>query len=335
MKKAKLTYKHFAEALKDLAGKPLPSLMMAYRASSYLKVKLEEWLIKQASDGVLVEKRPADTLSKADFDDIAFQDSIFDPESYYIIRNTEKKADIAQLLKGIQDSNSIRNKILFVGKYNSVPAHIQKELKRLDTKFIPCFNPTIYELPRFITSLSQKYKLKIGQAGSQLIIDSVGTDLFKIENELKKLSLIFTDSTQEIAKEDLIKYLDTLKEEHAFKLDQSILQGKIPQAQALLHDLIRRGESHLAILGILTHHCRKALQVLQLSKEGRQLKEISQALGMPFGVVKAFIPYVRNSHPQKFKSALFQCQEADIIFKTSRINSEVILSDILAPLGTE
>lgn len=157
--------------------------------------------------------------------------------------------------------------------------------------------------------------------------------MFTVENEIRKLSLIFADCSETLSADQLAPYLDCLKEEHAFKLDQSLISGNIATAQALLHDLLRRGESHLAILGILAHHCRKALQVYYLNKEGKQVREISQAIGLPFNIVKNYIPYARKSSPQKFKTALFQCQEADIIFKTSRIQSEIILSDVITTLA--
>ena len=191
---------------------------------------------------------------------------------------------------------------------------------------IQCHSPSLY------LSLAMKHNLTLQLKEAQLVISAVGADLIRLENEIKKLSLIFSEKMEPIDSKQLSPYLDCLKEEHAFKLDQSLINGKTALAQALLHDLLRRGESHLAILGILAHHCRKALHIFYLSKEGKQLREIAQSVGLPFGVVKAYLPYIQKSSPNKFKNALHKCQEADMIFKTSRISPELILNEVIGSL---
>lgn len=327
----KITYKHFVEAFRSDLGKS--KLIYANGPSSYLKTKVEEWFEKKNTGHDRSIRYSADSIKKADLDEMIYQDSIFDPESSYIIRNVERQAEISQTLKSIKSGSELKNKILLVSKGKSFASNIQKELNRLEAKVIPCFEPNLYELPKFVVSLAAKHKLKTNIQGAQLIISAVGSDLIKLENEIKKLSLIFIESQEEVTSEALAPYLDCLKEEHAFKLDQSLIAGKHALAQALLHDLLRRGESHLAILGILAHHCRKALQVHHLSREGKQVREISQAVGIPFNVVKNYIPYTQKTSPLKFKNALHKCQEADIIFKTSRVNSEIILSEVLSNLS--
>ncbi|SME89358.1 DNA polymerase III subunit delta [Pseudobacteriovorax antillogorgiicola] len=334
MKKNNLTYKHFIEALKEASKADSPKLLAVHGPSNYLKIKVEEWFTKQAA-GRPVEKRGFDGLIKADYEDMLFQDSIFDPESYYVVRDVDKKGELTQALRGTKSQDSIRNHVLLLAKGKSFNPSLNKELQRLQVKTIPCFEPNPYEMSTFTVSLAKKFQLKIAPPTAKLVIDAVGTDLFKLENELRKLSLIFAEEPGEISVDHLKPYLEVLREEHAFKIDQCIMSGHAAQGQALLHNLLKRGESHLAILGILTHHCRKALLIKQLAKEGKQVKEMSQALGLPFGVVKNFIPYARRSSAAKFKSALFQCQEADMIFKSSRIQSELILSDILATLAQD
>ena len=49
----------------------------------------------------------------------------------------------------------------------------------------------------FIKGLSKKYKLKIDDSAVELISEVIGENLFDIDNELQKLSLIFHDKLNE------------------------------------------------------------------------------------------------------------------------------------------
>lgn len=311
----------------------LPPIVVAFGPSNYLRFKVEEWFIKKASNITEVEKHSAETISADHISTLLFQDAIFGGSSSYIVRNFEKKSEIHKTLAGLEDSKGIRNKILFMSSAKNISTAQQNLLSKLRAKLVPCYEPNHYELPTFLRALSSRYSLSLEEGAVDLIIDSIGTDLFKLENEIKKLSLVFWDHDTKISQTDVYPYLDCLKEEHAFKLDQLLLEGKFSGAQALLHDLLRRGESHLALLGILSHHCRKSIQIGRLLKEGKPIADIARIIKIPYQILKKYVPYVKKHPPQKFKAALFKCQEADIMFKTSRIDHELVISEVIANLS--
>ena len=92
-KKSKQSYKHFATALKSVTGE-LPPIMLAYGPSNYLRVKVEEWFINKSPADTQVEKHSSESMSRADLENILFQDSIFEPSSFHIVRNLDKKSEI-------------------------------------------------------------------------------------------------------------------------------------------------------------------------------------------------------------------------------------------------
>lgn len=327
------TYNHYKEALSQ-AIKQKTRLVLSFGPSDYLRIKTEEKFIKE-NKGACV-RLSAERLNLESLYDTLFQSSIFEPSSLYIIKNIEKKNDFARTLSALDLNTSLQNTVLLQSSYRTVPKALDKEIKRLGGILLPCYRPNTYESKGFIFALGRRYQLQLADSAYELLSQSVGDDLFVLENEIRKLSLIFAASEKKnITADDIALYIDYLKEENAFKIDQFIMEKKLGHAQALLHDLLKRGQSPLALLGILSNHCRKALQIYSLLQKNQGAGDIIKVVRMPMFALKNFMQYVRKSPVQKFKTALLECNEADIIFKTSKIDQDLVLNRILVTLTNQ
>ena len=146
----------------------------------------------------------------------------------------------------------------------------------------------------FIKGLSKKYKLKIDDSAVEFISEVIGENLFDIDNELQKLSLIFHDKLGEnISKADLLKYLPVLKTEHIFKLDNHIIAQKKGPALSMLYDLSQR-EKPLGLLAIIANHCRKSIKIMELLANRTPVSEIASRAKLPPFVVKKYLPYLKR-----------------------------------------
>ncbi len=304
---------------------------LCFGPCDYLKVKTEEKFIKEYQGSCM--RLPAEKVGSKELDEMFFQDSIFDPSLLYIIKNVEKKGDFSKNLAILKASTAIRNTILLHSNYKTVPKALQKEMDRLGGTMIPCYGPNAYELKRFIVALAKRFQLNLSDSASEFLSSSIGNDFFSLENEIRKLSLIFSEAQgATITADQIAPYTDYLKEENAFKLDQFIMQKELGHAQALLHDLLKRGQSPLALLGILSHHCRKSLQIHSLLMRHQGVNDIIKVVRMPMFILRSYVDYVKKSSHQKFKTALLECNEADIMLKTSKIDHDLVLSRILLTL---
>ena len=260
--------------------------------------------------------------------------NMFEPDPLYLIPRVEKKKDISKYLKLIPSSTSLQSPICFSYKSSSLPQAISKECSRIKAHFIPCFDPSPRDIPKLIKSVMKEVGICLDQSGLILLHDTLGDDLFKLENELRKLALVFLDRKETLSAKDISPYLGLLREDHAFALSQYLLDHKPQQAQALVLDLLGRGESSIAILGILARHLRTSLKVVAALKKNVPASELARSLRMPFSVVNNYARYARNLSYKRLISCLELCQNADMDFKSSsKLPDDLILSEIILTLA--
>lgn len=335
MSAKKNTYKNYVKELLDLTKHFSEfKVIVIYGPSDYLIQKTLEkitntWKDKFKSQVTSVD---ASELKADEFINMWEVSSMFDPKSFGIVRRVEKKPSFSHFLKSIPSVSSINNPICISINQNSIPAKLSKDIKRLEAKVVPCFEPTPYEMKGFIKGLSKKYKLNLDDSAVDLISEVVGENLFDIDNELQKISLIFHDKLNEnINRKDLLKYLPVLKTEHIFKLDNYIIAQNKGSALSMLYDLSQR-ESPLGLLAMIANHCRKSLKIIELLANHTPVPEIASRAKLPPFVVKKYLPYLRRKKASGFSKTLTMCHDADVSLKTTKTSSDVILSSILITL---
>lgn len=323
-------YPQWVQALRQLQ-KPtgLPNGLVCYGSSSYLILKTQEKVRRIAREkNFAIESHFASSLSEADFLELLEQDGLFTENKLVIINQFQSNSKLIPYCEQAFSRLSDRTKLLLICPQDKLAPKLKKQIP---TSFglIPCFTPSQREISAFISDLAKFYKLYLNQDCRQLLALSLGQDLFKIENEIKNLSLLFPDSKKQApTAEDLSQALGSLREDHGFRLEEFILTKQTGKALNLLDDLIKRGESSLAILGILASHCRKAIEVLA-HKSG----EISaDKIQIPAFIQQKFLRSLSSTDKAKYTKALRLCHEADIMLKTSKTSDLIPLSSIILTL---
>lgn len=256
------------------------------------------------------------------------QESMFEPKGFYIFRRVEKKTDFSKFLGALIDSPP-RQHLCFSILSPSIPVKLAAALKGLDHVTIPCFEPAPFEMDRYVQNQLIRHNIKMHPEAFALFRQAIGQDLSTIDNELSKLNLIFTDQKKEIHADDLAPILGFLRQDQVFQLDKLFLTGKTQEALALVLSLNKRGESPLAILGIITAHIRKSLRISRHLKDGLTAEQIAGSLKLPLPVIKSYTGYIRMKSPQAMIQALRLCQKADQQLKGSGIEGDLILSQLV------
>jgi DNA polymerase III delta subunit len=293
-----------------------PSEYFSMRALSALK---DAFQAKTGTQATLIE---AQQINQDDFYSFWDQPPLFAGESNLLIKRAEKKKDLIQWLSKIKKIDHLSVTMVLQLGVDKLPAKWQSELSRLNGKTIPSFEPSASELPGFIHGLAKKFALTLSREAIGALLDLVGNDYFKLENELQKLSLIFHSHPSELKIEDIYQALGLVHEDQAFALADFILHNRGDQAQLLKESLLLRGESPLAILGILARHCRNAMTIHQ------QLQGFSAnnpSLRLPFHVRKSYQDYCKNMPMPALAEALQFCQRADGMMKSSPVSDSIIL----------
>lgn len=336
----KHTYKDFAKSLgdfnKDPNVKKNHKIVVAFGPSDYLLNKAalaikKNWSTENKSNSI--NTLEAKEVDKEKFYHLWELQSIFEPQYLYVIRRTEATPSLAKLFSTIPGSKSVKNHILLTYQGNQLPATFKKELTRLDCYMVPCFEPSLYELDRFIDSLSRRHKLHLQPNAIQLIKEAQGSDLSKLENEIIKLSLIFHGVDKPLSSSDIAPMIGMVREDHVFQLDNLLLNRKFAEAQALLSSLVRRGEKATALIGILAAHCRKAIKISAAHSNGLSERQIAANLRLPVAIVRNYTVAISKVKTIKYTKALDCCRIADIKLKTSGIDPEIIISEPLVQLA--
>ena len=335
------TYRDFAEALRGLvftgASADTGRVIHLYGTSDYLLLKakntvMDRWQSLFGAGSAL--QHNADELTREKLSVALTQKSLFEPAQLHVVRGLDKRADLLEIF-GVTSLSNLKNWIVTSHHGGQIPAKIVTAFDRLGPTVVPCFAPMRHELPGFGKALARRFGLALSEDAATLLVDLVGENLFKLENEVQKLSLIFADgSNRTIGSADIRMHCGLLREDMVFKLEELLLGGKVAEGQWFVNDLLRRGENAGAILGFIAHHCRKALRVRLLIQGGENPRSVASTLKLPIPVVNNYNNYVtRGSGPIRILRVLRVCHNADIAIKTSRLDESVALSRVLATLS--
>lgn len=327
----RLSYQSWVQTLKKIQRPDqLPIGAICFGSSSYLLLKTQEKFMRLAEkNGLQIERYEAASLDESSFIELIEQDSLFADKKFIIISSFQANPKLLPYSETVFERLNQNTRLLLTVPQDKLAARIQKTIP---THFeqIPCFSPTARELPGLIQDLARLHKLHLDSEATQVLADSLGTDPFKIENEIKNLALLFPNSKEfTLSANEISRALGSLREDHGFRLEEFILAKQSGKALNLLDDLLKRGESPLAILGILANHCRKALDVFAAKNSGPGSQNRRQ---LPAFIQQKFLRSLKNDDRHRYLKALRLCHEADIMLKTSKVSDHVPLSEIIMTL---
>ena len=328
-------YSDFVAAQSHINGivnpKDLPFFTVIYGSSDYLVLKscanIKKKFAQNCGGSFEATTVAVDTL-------VAMVESsaIFEPNPLYFIGKLEAKADFWKTLSSIKVSKVTDARFVLIYKGDSMPAKLLEELTRLGGFLIPCVEPAAAEMPRFIAALGKRHGIQLNAEACHLLRDTLGDDLLKLDNEISKLGMIFTNGGV-MGANHIAPHLTLLREDHIFTIDSLLLQKKKAEAILLIHELLRRGENSLALLGVIANHCRKSLKILNLTKKRTPFPRMAELLHLPGHVIRSYTEYVSNIDMRTFIRALTSCAEADVKLKTSsQRDADITISKVLMEL---
>ncbi len=175
--------------------------------------------------------------------------------------------------------------------------------------------------------MAKSFSLNLDDDALELLIDLIGNDFFKLNNELKKLSLIFREDTNLLSAKSISPELGMLRQDHAFTLTDHILSHKKEAALKLIDQLLTRGESSISILGIIARHCRNSLAFKRQQVLGEPVE-----VRLPFHVKRTYQSYCQNLDERRISEALSFCQKVDSSLKSSGMSEFILLSSVIDKL---
>lgn len=242
------------------------------------------------------------------------------------------------LLKGVEKvfgeiaGRTPKNTIIATYNKGRIPAALKKTMDQKKARYVYCLAPKSWEIAGAMQEFEASFGLKLDGPARRYFMSMVGSDMADIFNELRTLQLVYKGEQRSLGMADVVPYLPRIKDDHVFELTEMLVDNQHIQAQNTLSHLLQSGQSALGILSILARHCRNTGIIKQAIADGEDVFKLSRDLRLPAPVLKKYIKYAEKLTFAKIEVALQRCFQIDLYLKSSRINPEMMLSNLIMEL---
>lgn len=244
------------------SSQTFPRIVCVLGPSSYLHGKTLDsikkfWLQNQLGE---VNSIDCGEIEQRDFQSLCMQSSLFEPINLYILRRGATLKTLGGWLGAVPDVGALKS-WLVIDAGEKLPVDIQKQMKRLNARIVNCIEPQGFAgYLKIAAALATRHNINLSSDALHLILESSGLDLMKIENEVLKLSLQFSNVSRQIQKEDIAPSLGNIRDDDIFDLFKLLRDKKTAKAHLLTESFLNRGESAIAINGIFSRYSREQVE---------------------------------------------------------------------------
>ncbi len=182
--------------------------------------------------------------------------------------------------------------------------------------------------------LAKRMQLRIGEQVLDELVDMLGADAFRIENELQKLAL-YMGSGREITREDIELLVPEARQSGVFELSQALADRDRSRAFSLLDTMSKSGMYWPMQLNLVAGLFRQALAAQELGL--RDAQEIGSKLGS-FGLrlwpgrTRQIAGIVARFREEELRKALIALFEADRSLRSSRPDDRLVVEMLVMKL---
>lgn len=197
-----------------------------------------------------------------------------------------KKEELDVLAKLFKKTNDFCHLILICEKLDKRTSFF-KTLKPIATVH-EFKKPYANQIPQFISQKAREIDLQLEPGSAELLVESIGTDLMSLFNELEKLK-IFAGEKKTISQKELLSVLAGGILENIFDLTEALGNKDLKRSNSLFQRFFEQGEPVIKTVSLVITHFRKIL----LTRETLQNRQ-SQPLESLLGVHPFFVKNYQN-----------------------------------------
>ncbi len=159
------------------------------------------------------------------------------------------------------------------------------------------------QLPEWTSELVQSKGYSIQQKALLLIVDHIGNDLNRIQNEIDKL-LVNLGSRKTITEDDVEKYVGVSKEYNPFELQNALARRDLPKAIRIINYFEANPKAAPIQLVLPTLYTLFSKTYMALSLSTGDEKAVAAAIGVSPFFVKDYLTTARNYAFEGVENAL-------------------------------
>ncbi|MFH1714225.1 MAG: DNA polymerase III subunit delta [Candidatus Nealsonbacteria bacterium] len=272
-----------------------------------------------------------ESLGFRDFKNEIQQISIFDEKKLLILTNAFSNQEFKEsLVERYADFTDDKNIIVFFEE-KKVPTNdrllkfLSKKAKCQEFYFL-----NKESLKKWTKNQFLELKTTISQDGLDKLVDFVGSDLWRMDNEIKKL--VSFKKGKKVELKDLDQLVRPKIETDIFSTIDAIAQKNRKKAIFLLHKHLDKGDSPLYLLSMINYQFRNLLLIKDLIEKQKPYYQISKILKLhPFVVRKSYNLADKFSY-QELKKIYQNIFQVDLSIKTGKIKPETALDLFLSEI---
>ena len=185
------------------------------------------------------------------------------------------------------------------------------------------------ELAAWIKDYTLKGGSKISPGAVSLLADYMGGDLWSLTGELNKL-MTYCEG-REISDVDVREISSFAREESIFALVDAVLEGRIKDAQLMLHRMLKYGTAPQQILTMIERQLAIILRVKEFSSGSQQ--EIRESLGLhPRYPLEKTLRQARSFPIPRLRKAFHALLDTDVAIKTGKYEDDLALDLLVIEL---
>ena len=247
--------------------------------------------------------------------------SLFEKRKIYFINNANDK--ILEIIKDIEPKIDAQKLYIFseiLDKRSKLRGFFEKGK---NCALIACYADNESTIKKIILNKLNKFS-GLSTQNINLILEKSGLDRVKLNNELEKIIIFFTDLKIENNKLELL--LDKRENNDFNLLKDEAFNGNKIKTNKLLSDTIIENEKNILYLSIINQKLNKLADIFELSKTHNFESAISMVKPPIFWKDKpAFINQIKKWNTNKVKHILQKTYNLEIDIKSNPIINKNIL----------
>lgn len=166
---------------------------------------------------------------------------------------------------------------------------------------------------------------------AERLVFACGRELMKLKGEVAKISA-YALGKKTVAREDIDAVAALSVEYRVFDLSDKVTAGGAGRALPLMAEMLRGGESRLALLALLQRHYRQLLLTRLMMDRKLSQAGIMAELGVPGFVAGKLMQAARGYPGQALKQAYLLCIDQEYLVKSGQIAEEGSLEQLVLRL---
>jgi DNA polymerase-3 subunit delta len=193
---------------------------------------------------------------------------------------------------------------------------------------VSCYKLDYKEMKEWIIDCIKKYNKIINDNAIEYLIDMVGFDLYKMNNEIKKIDL-YSNSKNNITIEDISKVVSDIRTDTIFELVDSIISKDLRKSIRMAKNVILESSNAIALVSLLYRKIMQCSMILDMINKNLDDSKIRENLSIsPYALMqlKVNLPQISKLNIFKLFSLLL---DTDIKLKNSYNNYSNIIDDLI------